>query len=581
MKEKEKNTDVAVNTSTGAEKVEEIAKAESTAPRKRTAQAKSGKPKGKKPVKKQRKSEGEQAKARVQRAIEKKEERAKRVAEKKAAAAKRAAEKKANAEKRLAEQKARVEKARAKREEEIRRRAHEKAQKRQSQARRKEERKKRREEKRASQKGYGGWIAAVVSLGVVTLTLGTVVTVGAIDMATTKQGVIANHRALTYELVGVMENVDNDLDRARISASSVQQERILTDLLVQARVAEMDLEKLSVTQEKGAHFTSFINRTGNESERMLAKLRNGGSLDERDGETLQSLYETSGKLRAALDEYAAQMCDKDVLQYLKKGEGKFSETLKGVEEITMPENRDGLQREGAGMRSGTDTQEARLQPSRAEELAALYFDSYAVKEFRCTGESVRYGTRAYTVQGYDDEGVLLYAEIDAENGALRTFNYYKPCTEENFDLDRSRMIAEEFLEKLGYGELTAVRVSENGTDGDFTFLYERDGVVYYPDSVRVKVCRTRGIVTGLDATAFLDHHRDRAELTAAVTLQEVQARLRDGLDMQHARAAVVQTLRGERLAYEFYVAYQEEHYLVYVDAQTGEELSILNVKTLG
>ena len=107
--------------------------------------------------------------------------------------------------KRLSEEdaaKARVAAA-LKKQEEKKRKQEEKERKRQERARQKANRK--REKERGLNKGYGGWIAAVVSLGVVTLALGATVTVGAIDMAKTKNGVTAGYRATTYELVGIME----------------------------------------------------------------------------------------------------------------------------------------------------------------------------------------------------------------------------------------------------------------------------------------------------------------------------------------------------------------------------------------
>ena len=596
MKENEKKTEVGINVSSGAEKVESISQ-EKKRTKKGEKDVKQKKTVKKETLIKREEAETEAAKARVEKALKKREEKERKAAEKKAKIEKRAAEKKALAEKRAAQKKALIEKRKAEKEERIRNRAHEKAQRKQNKNRAKahkeqqKQARKQHRENRSSQKGYGGWIAAVVSLGVVTLALGTTVAVGAMDMMATKNGVMAAHRATTYELVGVMEHVDDDLDRARISASPMQQQRILTDLLVQARIAELDLEKLPISMEKDVNFTAFINRMGNECERMLSKLHRGESLNKKDEKVLQDLYKTNHEVRMALDEYAMTMCDKDIMQYVKKGEGKLAEVIDGLEGITLPENRNVKPKndksDGAGTSSNDKSQEngggfeVKIQPSKAEELALVYFAEYPVKEYRCVGESMLKGKPAYNVQGFDDDGTMLFAEIDAVSGELITFNYYKECNEDNFDLRNARLIAEEFLEKLGYEGLEAVRVSENGTDSDFMFVYENDGVVYYPDTVKVKVCRTRGMVTGMDATAFIQNHRKRQTPVANISLEKAQSNLHNGLEVEHTRAAVIKTARGEKLAYEFYCLYNEEKYLVYIDAQTGEELSIVNIKNLG
>jgi germination protein YpeB len=108
-----------------------------------------------------------------------------------------------------------------------------------------------------------------------------------------------------------------------------------------------------------------------------------------------------------------------------------------------------------------------------------------------------------------------------------------------------------------------------------------DGVVVYPDGVQVKVCRTRGVVTGLDATKYALNHKVRAIPTAKISLEQAMEQLHDKLQVQSSRLAIVQTARGERLAYEFVCEYEEERYVVYLDAQNGEEISILNLRNLG
>ncbi len=593
-------------------------------------------PKAEKPTKnqaeKRAEKENERARARVDKALKKKEAKAKReedrakkramrakakekrakmtAAERKAEAAKIKAERKAEAEKRQAERKAKAAKKRAERKERMakraaerkekqekhkammearqRERAHKKANRRQEKSKAKQKRnthKRERRESRGENRGYGGWLAAVIALGAVTLGLTTAVTVGAIEMNGMQNEAMTGMQSTTYELMGIMEHVDDDLDRARISNSTTQQERIFTDLLVQARLAELDLEKLPIDGEMDRNVTQFINRVGSMSERMLAKLRHGESLSKADVEELERLYQTNHQMRMQLDEYAANMTDKDMLSFMKKGEGSFGEMMKGLENLTLEENRAALER----MREmpmmpppskGEDNGSPKIDPAQAEDLCSRYFSDYSIGEFQCIGETVTRGYAAYNVQGYDDKGTMLFAEIDYVSGDLIRFDYFEMCDEEKFDTENALMIAQNFLEKLGYDDMTAVRTRENGTNVDFQFVYEEDGVVYYPDTVRVKVCRSRGVVTGFDSANYLQNHENREDVEPKLTLAQAQAKLHTGLNVDLSRLAVVKAIRGERAAYEFLCSYGEEKYLVYIDAMTGDEIAIVNIKNL-
>ncbi len=616
---KKKTTDISINTSSGAEKVERIEREKAQSGAEKTSIKKTVKKvpaessaKGeaalgnaeKVSVSGSAEKESQAAKARVAEAIKRKEaqekkkqekkDRAakkaeakqKRLAERKAIIEKRAAEKKARAEKHAAERKALAEKRKAEKEEKLRQRAHAKANRHNETYKKKKAKAKTRSEKRSSRegrnKGYGGWLAAVVSLGVVTLALATTVTVGAVEMNKSNGALMEGYRGTMYELTGIMENVDDDLDRVRISNSSVQQSRILTDILVQARLAELDLEKLPVTAEADRNVTRFINRTAAESERMLGKLRRGEGLSAQDREILENLYQTNHTVRTELDQLVSRMTDKDLTAYFKDGMGSLKESFDRIEKSTLPEN--AQQTRGAGMQlpppKCEEGQKPHVEAATAEQLCTQYFSGYSIGEFQCVGETVSRGYEAYNIQGYDEKGNQLFAELSQADGTLLRFDYYEDCAAENLDVRSVELIAAEFLEKLGYEDMEVVRFRTNGSNVDFTFVYEDDDVLYYPDEIRVKVCRTRGVVSGLDVTKYLRNHREREDAEVKLTLAQAHEKLREGLDVESSRLAVVWTARGERTAYEFLCAYGEEKYFVYVDAVSGDEISIVNVKSV-
>lgn len=544
---------------------------------------------------KKKEAQAKRKEERKLKAAKKAEARAKKAAEKKALIEKRAAERKALAEKRAAARKEKAEKRAAAKKALVEKRANAKKAKKQTSNKKKEgathtRNKKEKNRERRKENGYGGWIAAVVSLGVVTLALATTVTVGAIEMKNATDTMMMAHRSTMYELTGLMEHVDDDLDRIRVSNSPAQQTRILTDLLVQARLAEQDVEKLPISAEEDRNITTFINRTAMESERMLSKLRNGGKLTAEDRAVLEKLYSTNHTIRMELDKLTSTLSDKDMTAYIKEKKGSFFDALQRIEKSTIEENRAAFEHdieetEGAGTKRNTpatphEKQESHIDPARAEELCKSYFPTYKIDEYQCVGETVARSYAAYNVQGYDDKGTMLFAEISQKDGTLLRFDYYEDCMGENFNLDNAEQIAQQFLDALGYEDLEIVRLRENGTTADFTFVYESDGVVYYPDEIRVKVCRTRGVVTGLDATDYIRNHKEREEVKVGITLAEAYEKLHKALEVESSQLAVVSTQRGERSAYEFLCSYGEERYFVYLDAVTGEEIAIVNSRNL-
>lgn len=591
MKKEEKK--VAENVSSGAEKVERVEKEvkikKAAQPSKKNVSAKgdaalgnekkvSVKQKSKK--EKKAKQESAAAKARVERALKKKEEKAKR----KALQAEKRKARRAEMEKRRQElmekRKERKAALAQKREERQRERAHSKANKRQAAEKRRKQRKEKQDNH--ERKGYGGWLAAVLSLSAVTLALGAAVTAGGVEMRRMDGAMTSGCRGTMYELTGIIEHMDEDLDRVRVSADPKQQSRILTDLLVQARLAEMDVEKLPLSSEEERNLTSFVNHTARVCDGMLAKLRSGEGLDERDKALLEKLYATNHSVRQELDSMLSKMQDKDLKQMMKDGKGTVRDSLKKVEDLTLPENNLGgeLKPTCRMPEPKKDKGDKHISSTQAEELCKKYFNGYDVDEFYCVGETSVPQYTAYNVEGRDKNGTLLFAEISQKDGKLLRFDYYEDCNQDTLDYFSAQHVAEEFLEKLGYDDMEPVRLQENGGMVNFTFVYEDDDVVYYPDEIKVKVCRTRGIVSGMDCVKYALNHRERDEVKTGISMGEAKAKLQQGFSVQSARLTVIDTARGERAAYEFFGSYGEDKYIVYLSAQDGSEISIVNIKNL-
>lgn len=432
-----------------------------------------------------------------------------------------------------------------------------------------------RRETRRRTPGFGGWLAAVISLGAVSLALTAVVTYGAIEMRKTSGAMLGGYRSTLYEVVEIMDDVDTDLTKLRASASATQQERLLTDLLVQARLAEGSFERFPVEGQKEENITSFLNRTAGTAERLLNKLQAGEALTAADEAKLEEIYRTNRAVRDELTALTAKCSDKDLNCLLKNKKNKISEAFERMEaatEKTVDEAKKAIPSAGTEMNVGE------IPTARAEELCLTYFQGYGVKKATYAGETLSRMIEAYNFVLEDEKGVEIFAQLSKRNGELIGFEYYARCTQKNFDLARSKDIAEEYLETLGYDDMTPVWVDENGTTAEFLFVYEDDDVAYYPDSVKVQVCEERGKVTAFDAAAYLRNHRERPEANVKLSLGDAKAKLNRNLTVESSRLAVIPVQgRKEKAAYEFLCTRDDVKYFVYLSAETGEELQIVTV----
>ena len=158
------------------------------------------------------------------------------------------------------------------------------------------------------------------------------------------------------------------------------------------------------------------------------------------------------------------------------------------------------------------------------------------------------------------------------------FNAYRPCREVKLGEEECIAKAGEFLEKLGFKDMKCVwNYASNGTV-HINFAYTQDGVIMYPDLVKINVCMETGIVTGLDADNYYINHTERILNKTKHDIGEAFEKVNVNLEVSDEKVTVIPLGNGkETIAYEFIGSYNGSTYYVYIDANTLKEVEIYKV----
>ena len=436
-----------------------------------------------------------------------------------------------------------------------------------------------RKEKRHSP-GFGGWLAAVISLGATSLVLATIVTYGWMNMSAMQTNMAGMQTQSLYELNSIVDNLDSNLAKARVSTSSTDRARVLTDIAIESEMAEVVLERLPLEITLTEEMASFLNKMGDSAQSMLYTVAAGGELEEWQISSLEYMYRNNLKLKRALNEIVASAGSGDIIALMRgKGsvlEGSFNDIQNNV--IEEPK---GIF-DGPFSQNSEDTNPsffegmAEVSQAEAEGIAREIFADYKVTDARCTGEATRGNLAFYNITLMTDDGEML-AQLSKKGGKMVMFDSYKECTQHNFSVERCRDIAADFLKALGFENLEPVWVSENGTTCNINFCPVQNGVVLYPDMVKVKVCEERGIVTGAEAMSYVMNHSQRDIAGATITKAEAQSVIDGRIEVTGSRLALIPVDGQEVLCYEFAGKFDGSDYFVYVDAATGNEVQVLTV----
>ncbi len=444
-----------------------------------------------------------------------------------------------------------------------------------------------RAEKRADRKerqkspGFGGWLAAVIALGVTSLALGTMLTFGWLNMNGMQAEYAGIHTQSLYELNSIVDNLDTNLSKARVSNSSDEQVRILTDIAIESEMAEVVLERMPVETQLTQNMTSFVNKMGDSAQSMLFAIARGDKLSNSQKASIEYMYEMNTEMKRILNELCANCTEKDMIAAMKGKSGGLLDTsfgdLQNHNIETPKEINDGPFAENIKKVSPKNLEALEeINATKAEELAREYFEDYGLTDARCTGETVAQQLECYNIMLQTRDGEMM-AQLSKKGGKVVMFDSYKDCSSKNFSIERCIDIAEDFLDELGFDDMEPVWTSENGTTCNLNFAYEQDGVIVYSDMIKVKVCEERGIVTGMEGLSYVLNHTTRCLDEAKITKSEAAEKLNPAFESDGSRLTVIPTDDGEALAYEFFGTYGGNQYYIYIDAMTGNEIEMFTV----
>ena len=383
-----------------------------------------------------------------------------------------------------------------------------------------------------------------------------------------------------YELNAIVDNIDANLAKARVSYSAGEQAMILSDLTIESELAESTLENLPVAGDLTRSLTSFINKMGESSKQMLYSVASGKELTDSQTATIDYMYAANKQVKEILNSLTGSMDEKQMLQALTKRSGVMFDSFDKLNNMSVEvpkEIYDGPfaeQTDKVSAKTLDGLEE--ITPTSCEDLARKYFADYNLNDVKCTGEGTAKQLTVYNVSLYSDDGEY-FAQLSKAGGKVVLFDSFKDCTKKNFDVDNCITIAEKFLEKIGLENMQPVWVSESGTTCNLNFAYVQDGTVIYPDMVKVKVCEERGIVTGAEAISYVLNHTERQLPEATISLDEAQTKLNQKITVKGTRLCVIPKNGAEKLAYEFYGNLENDAYYIYVDAQNGTNLDVFTV----
>lgn len=444
-----------------------------------------------------------------------------------------------------------------------------------------EQKSKDRQKRREQRKGYGGWLAAVISLGLSTLVLASVLTFTFLMPSVSDNMLESTYQQSFYDTVEMVDNIDLNLSKILASKDSGAIQKYLVDTAIDSELAENGLQQLPLHDESKFYTTKLINQIGDFSKYLNKKIIDGQGISSTDRQSLNSLYQANLELKNALQGIMAQMsADYSFSNMINAGGGdlvisNFNE-LQNLS-VQYPELiYDGPFSDGQSEREIKGLEKKEVSFEQAKENFVSVFKDYPFSEIVSSGKTFG-DIECYNIQGRSNEQTV-YAQISVMGGKLIMFDVAGECNQVVISEDSAIENALEFLQNAQINDMKPVWINLSNNVYTINFAFEQDGIIIYSDLVKVRVCGQTGNVLGLEAKSYYTNHTDRVIAKATLTKAEAKQKLSDQMEVDSARLVVVPIgTKSEKLCYEFSGTIDQSTYYVYIDAISGRQVEMFKV----
>ena len=394
----------------------------------------------------------------------------------------------------------------------------------------------------------------------------------------------SQQRALT-ELTTCMSNIQQGLSKEFYTATAPMAEKLSSEIWREASQAKSCLSVLPVSDILLENTFKFLSQVGAFCSSLSEKAAKGEKISEEEYASLEELIKYSKELTSRLENMCA---------YLENGALIFESTDDAV--AAMSEELDSMDFETAisdaeqalvdyptliydGPFSDHILQKEPEMTKGKEEIseaaateAAANFSGIAIEKLK--REEDENGTLASYTFSSEEDGVVI--SITKRGGYLSYMLGSSYAGVSKLSAEEAIERGLEYLKSHGINNMKESYYSINDGICTVNYAYVQNGVICYPDLIKISVAMDTGKVISVDARGYLVNHFARTDVNPILTSENAAKSLSPYLTVKDVKTAVIPTDSGnEILCYEFWCeGTGNEELLVYINAATGEEENI-------
>ncbi|MFA5528484.1 MAG: germination protein YpeB, partial [Peptostreptococcales bacterium] len=399
-----------------------------------------------------------------------------------------------------------------------------------------------------------------------------------------------------YELVASVETISSELSKLMVSNQTKENMVLFSKVWQNAYNAGEYLAKLPITNSDIGKSEKFLNQLGDYTFAMAQKSVKGEHLDSKDIDNLEQLYQYSNQLVNQLRETKDETLGDDKWKSAYRREKNFRILKSKTEEKEEPnvieaqftqfEERlteypeliyDGPFSEDVFQGANPKLRGEEIDQQQAEEKVKAILGEQNISEIKKEDGAegkIKLYSFIVKVKGHERP---IYMDISVIKGYLVSILNNRDVEKSELSKKEAIDTANKYLEEKGFPGMIPTYSLKTDNTIVINYAYSQEDVMMYPDLIKVKVAMDNGEIVGFDSSKFLTTNEQRSIHPPALTPDEAKqaVSVRATIIDEPKLCYIPKSSNGEIYCYEIKVDRGEEHFLIYINADTGMEEKIL------
>lgn len=385
-----------------------------------------------------------------------------------------------------------------------------------------------------------------------------------------------------YELVDTVNTADMNISKLLASNSEDYQAKMLNDLAQGAKEMQSNIAALPLSSDNIVESVRFINQMSGYTQTLQEKVAKGGELTESDLNTLNEMHESLTEMKRYLNQMSEKMIyGYSILDASNHIDGDYDDFSLDFAQIKSDDTEyptmiyDGPFSDSVVNQKVKGLTGSEISKDEAYKIVDSYFKNISNLQYQGQTNG-KFSTYNYVLLNTDNQKV--YVQVTKIGGKILTVSGHVDSDVKNITMQQAEKIALDFAKGNGVENAEIVWSEELGSQAYFNISPKQNGIILYPDLVKVKVDLENGNVIGYDAVSYWINHTSRDISGATVTTEMAKTNIDTSFSIKNERLVLAPLdYNREVLCWEFECERNGSTYYIYINANTNVEENILKV----